>query len=389
MKSTFMILCLALFFYSCGKGGGKVGEKNDLILRLGGQKIIPVNDKSTNFSILSQVHIEENGNQLYIHLNYFRSNPNYIFINSFADPALDLVLEFENEGPNGVGTITEFYFHSYDSIFLVDRYSYTVSLADSSGRVKQSYRLKENEGNRPDEDSVLPWSTSKSRMFLKGKLLYIPCVPDTDPFKSQYKSKNLLIKLDLETGEYTTLLGYPEWYQDGNYWGGADHILPSISSFKDPDKILVSFPLVDSIYLLDLRTEKMSPFFWMGNSHIEKPNPINFKESQTDKQRHFQLSTDYYFSLNYDPFRKEYWRLFYKKYDEESIAKILKTDKGLPNQRSVIIYDENLERIGEFDFNKDWRASGYNLFFLKEGVYVAVTPDSIEDKVFFRQLIVN
>jgi hypothetical protein len=389
VKNILILLGLTLFFCSCGKNGKNSDEGKVLSLKLGDQKIIPVNDKSTNFSILSQVHFEESGNLLYIHLNYFPSDPNYLFINSFDDPSLDQVLEFESEGPNGVGSVTEFYFHSYDSIFLVDRYRYLVSIADSAGKVKRSYRLKSNTSNMPDEDSVLPYSSSKARMFVRGKYLFIPCVPDTDPFHHQYGRENLLLKLDLETGDYTTLLGYPEWYQDGNYWGGPDHILPSITPLDDPEKILVSFPLVDSVYLLDLKTDKIQPHFWMGSSNIENPVSVKFDDGQLEPGKRFQLETDYYFSLNYDPFRKQYWRFFYRKYDEESVDKMLKRQNGNPNQKSMIIYDESLELIGEFEVDKNWRASGYNLFFLNEGAYISSTPDSIEDQIFFRELIIN
>ncbi|REG88359.1 DUF4221 family protein [Algoriphagus antarcticus] len=389
MKNIFILLGLLLFFCSCGKDGKNSNEAKVLSLKLEDQKIIPVNDKSANFSILSQVHFEESGHPLYIHLNYFSSDPNYLFVNSFDDPSLDQVLEFESEGPNGVGNVTEFYFQSYDSIFLVDRYRYLVSIADSAGKVKRSYRLKSNTSNKLDEDSVLPYSSSKARMFVRGNYLYIPCVPDTDSYIHQYGRDNLLIKLDLETGDYTTLLGYPAWYQNGNYWGGPDHVLPSITPLDDLDKVLVSFPLVDSVYMLDLKTEKMKSHFWMGSSNMDSPVAINYDDSQLEPGKRFQLETDYYFSLNYDPFREEYWRFFYKKYDEESIDKIIKREKGEPNQTSLIIYDKNLELIGEFEVDKNWRASGYDLFFLKEGAYISSTPDSIEDQMIFRQLIVN
>jgi hypothetical protein len=241
----------------------------------------------------------------------------------------------------------------------------------------------------PDEDSVLPYSTSKARMFLRGKYLYIPCIPDTDPFNHKYGRENLLMKLDLETGDYSTLLGYPEWYQDGKYWGGPDQVTPSITRLDDLNKVLVSFPLVDSVYLLDLKTEKMKPYFWMGSSNIESPVPIKYEDNQSDIARRFQLGTDYYFSINYDPYRKEYWRLFYKQYDEESIDKMLNRESGSPNEKSIIVYNENLERIGEFDFEKSWRGNGYDLVFFEDGAYFSSTPDSIEDQMIFRQLIIN
>jgi len=86
---------------------------------------------------------------------------------------------------------------------------------------------------------------------------------------------------------------------------------------------------------------------------------------------------------------RNFGEFFFKRYDVESINKISKKEKGEPNQRSLIVYDENLKRIGEFELDKNWRATGYDLFFLKEGAYTSSTPDSIEDEVIFRQLIVN
>ena len=389
MKFKIGVLFFSLSFYSCSKDVDTFNKEKTLALDPTNLSTIPVNDKSSNVFALSQIHLEENGNPLFIHINYFDSNPNYLFVNSLNDPTLDLVLEFENEGPNGVGGVTEFYFHSFDSIFLVDRYRYLVSLADSSGLVKKSYRLKNSDSNRPDAESVLPWSTPKSRIFLRGKFLYIPTLPDTDPFKSQYKKKNLLLKLDLETGDYTTLLGYPEWYQDGSFWGGQDHILPSISPMEDQNKLLISLPLVDSVYLFDLELESMTPYFYMGSSNIESPIPINFEDNQTDKSRHFQLGTDYYFSINYDPYRKEFWRVFFKRYDEESITKILKRESGRSNQQFFLVYDENLKKIGEYEIDEELNMNAYDLLFLENGAFISATPDSIEDEVIFRRLIIK
>jgi nitrogen regulatory protein PII-like uncharacterized protein len=389
MKIKLVLFFLSLSFNSCTKDAEILNKEKTLALDPNNLSKIPVNDKSSNVFLLSQIHLEENGNPLFIHLNYFDSDPNYLFVNSLNDPTLDLALEFENEGPNGVGGVTEFYFHSFDSIFLVDRYRYLVSLADSSGLVKKSYRLKNNDSNMPDAESVLPWSTSKSRIFLRGKFLYIPTVPDTDPFKSTYKKKNLLLKLDLETGDYTALLGYPEWYQDGSFWGGQDHILPSISPMEDQNKLLISLPLVDSVYLFDLETESMTPYFHMGSSNIESPIPINFEDNQTDKSRHFQLGTDYYFSINYDPYRKEFWRVFFKRYDDESITKILKRESGRSNQKFFLVYDENLKKIGEFEIDEELNMNAYDLLFLENGALISATPDSIEDEVIFRRLIIK
>lgn len=383
----FYVLNLSFLIFSCTE---KRKEVKGIDLDPMSQKVIPVNDLSTDFSLLSQVSFQGNGDALFIHLNYFDSDPNYLFVNSLDDPEMDLVLKFDGEGPNEVGGVTDFYFHDYDSIFLIDRYRYQVSLADSSGKVLRRYRLKENDSNMPGEDSVLPWVSSKSRIFLRGSDLYIPCIPDQDPFKSKYKKENLLIKLDLKSGDYSTLLGYPDLYQTDDFWGNPDHIIPSISPSDDPEFIFVSFPLADSIYRLNLKTEELEPYFWMGSDQLDPPVFINFEDYQTDKMRRYQLGTDYYFSLNFDPFRKLYWRIVYKKYDDESLDRMVnRKGSGKPNKKYMIIYAETLNRIGEFDLDSIPKFVGYDFIILKDGPYISVTPEDVEDEKVFQRMVLE
>lgn len=386
MRSLF-VFCISLLIFSCSEKYKKV---NLIKLDSNSQKVIPINNLSTEFSILSQLSFREDGEVLFIHLNYFDSDPNYLFVNSLDDPEVDLVLKFDGRGPNEVGGVTDFYFHDYDSIFLIDRYRYQVSLADSSGEVLKRYRLKENDSNMPGEDSVLPWVTSKSRIFKRGRYLYIPCIPDQDPFKSQYKRNNLLIKLDLKSGDYTTLLGYPELYQTGDFWGNPDHILPSISPSDDPDFMLVSFPLADSIYKLNLKTEEMEPYFLMRSDQLDPPVFIDFKDIQSDRMIQYQYGTDYYFSFNYDPFRMLYWRVVYKKYDDESLNRIVnRKGAGKANKKYMIVYDKNLNRIGEFGLDSIPKFGGYDFIILKDGPYISVTPEDVEDEKVFQRIIIE
>ena len=81
--------------------------------------------------------------------------------------------------------------------------------------------------------------------------------------------------------------------------------------------------------------------------------------------------------------------MVYKKYDEESIAKMLKRENGTPNHKSIIIYNEDLERVGEFDLDVKWRANPYDLIFLNDGAYMSQFSDTIEDQLIFRQLTIE
>lgn len=384
MKNVLIILMFLVLITACGKSDSSEVKEGKLFFDNEDSRIIPVNSKSSNFSLLSQVWESDALEPYLIRMNYFDTEPNYLFINSLNDSILDFALEFDVVGPNGVGNVSEFYFHSFDSIFLVDRYRYLVSLADSSGKVLRSYRMKSNDSDMPDDTSVLPWSTSKARIFKRGNSLFIPGIPDKDSYLSQYQKENLLVELNLETGDYSTLLGFPKSYQNGKFWGGPDHILPSISPYKDLDLFLVSYPLSDSIFLFDIKSKKLSPFKWMGSKIKENPIPINFEDSQTDRGRAFQLGTDYYFSINYNPIKNEIWRIFYKKYDEESIKKILNRVSGNPNKKSVLMLSEELNTFKEVELPSELNVNPYDLIFLKEGVFISL--DSLEDRLIYRKI---
>lgn len=384
MKNVLIVLGLLFMVASCGKPEFKAELEGEFFLNVEDQRIIPINSKSSNFSLLSQVWESNAQESFLIRVNYFDSDPNYLFVNSLIDSTLDLALEYEVEGPNGVGNVSEFYFHSFDSIFLVDRYRYLVSLADSSGKVLRSYRLKGDGSNMPDETSVLPWSTSKARIFKRGNSLFIPGIPDKDPYLSHYQKENLLVELNLETGDYSNLLGYPRSYQNGKFWGGPDHILPSISPYQDLDLFLVSYPLTDSIFLFNIKSKKLSPFKLMGSKNKENPIPISFEDSQTDRGRAFQLGTDYYFSINYNPTKNEIWRIFYKGYDEESIKKMLSRESGNPNQKSVLRLNEEINTLGEVELPSDLKVNPYDLIFFREGGFISL--DSLEDRLIYKKI---
>jgi hypothetical protein len=384
MKNIFLII-LALIVFGCDVSiKDTIGTRSpELVYEF--HSSIPVNSKSSNFSLLSQSWENDLGELFLIRQNYFSNDLNYLFVNSLSDSTVDLTLEFEIEGPNGVGNITEFYFHSFDSIFLIDRYRYLVSLVDSSGKVNRSYRLKEDSSYKPNEDSVLPWSTSKSRIFKVGEVLYIPCIPDSDPYLSQYQRKNLLVKLNIESGEYSTILGFPESYQSGKYFGGPDHIVPSITPYKSPLELLVSFPLNDSIFLFDTKSKQLTPFKWMPSNQREHPSFISYDDRQTDKSKAFQLGTDYYFSINYDPIKNEIWRVFFKQYDEESIENMLSGKSGKPNEKTLLRLNLNTNTLTEVKLEPNSGLNFYDLFVLEEGIIVSV--DSLEDRLIFKRIV--
>jgi len=378
MKIFYIII--TILFFSCKERKDELLKENihKLELTFNNLDSIVLNENSSNFFMLSQ-EIELDKAEYLIQINPFPTEPNKIFFNSIKNSDLSFVLDFDIEGPNGVGNMSEFFFHNFDSIFIFDKYSYRVSLVDSSGLIMRKYLLRDVSGTKPNENTVMTWLSNKSKPFLINNNLYIPTLPDVDPFYSDYSKENLLMELDLKSGKFNLMLGYPTKYREGGYWGGSDHILPSIAQSVNDNKLIISYPIEDSIFSFDIASNVLSPIFLLKSKLFSEINPSSIFLSEREDLLKFQLGTDYYFSLLSDPYRNLYYRITNKKYSEESIQNILNRKAGNPNTKSLLIFDSKFKQIREFDLPEKF--SSYMFFVFKSGVYVVI-DNKFEDKIY-------
>lgn len=347
---------------------------------------ISVDQFSTNIFLLSQLLTTGEGSEFLIHINTFASNPNYIFFDNLQNPEKSFRLDLPQDGPEGVGRMTDLHVASMDSIFVFDRYAYRMSLIDTSGKIKRAYRLKISEGTKPDEDSAIPRISSKSLAFTRGRTIYIPAIPDTDPYQLGYKNENLLIALDLENGQFEYMLGFPSKYKNGGDWGGPDHFLPSIAATEEPSKVLISYPVDDSLYVFDLSEKELKPAFFLKSQLLSD----RYSSNQIDRNNHeqvlkHQLGTDYFFSLIYDSFRKKYYRFASQRYSEEDIDKMIKREKGGANKQSVIEFDAELNFIQEYSLPKG--RTPYTFYPRESGCYFSLLNTNDENKIILNKAI--
>ncbi len=343
-----------------------------------GKLEIPLDQFSSNFFLLSQLWISETGIEYLVHINTFPSNPNYLFFDDIREPSHSFRLELPVEGPQGVGSVSDFFVSGFDSIFVFDRYAYRMSLIDTSGRINRIYRLKNTEGSKPDADSALPWMTGKSRAFKRKNILYIPAVPDENPYHSGYEKKTLLIALNLDNGLLDYTMGYPSKYKKGGYWGGPDHNMPSIAETPDHDKVLVSYPADDSVYVFDLPKRELQPAFLAKSRILADILPGKFGDNGREAVLGYQLGTDYYFSLVYDPYRKRYYRFASQRYTDEDIAKMINREEGSPNRQSVMVFDSEFNHLTEYLIPSD--LTPYMFYPLSSGTYFALMNMDDETK---------
>ncbi|SDA62627.1 protein of unknown function [Algoriphagus alkaliphilus] len=366
------ITCLVLsatFLCSCDDSKKLNFEKEfkDLLFHPENDIEISLNDLSSNFFMLSQ-EVSISNDEFLVFCNPFPNDPNLIFFYNLVDSAKSFTLDFKSEGPNGVGEMSDFFFHNLDSIFVFDRYSYQMSLVDSSGHVKRKFRLKDSEGIESDENSVIPWMDNKSRAIIRDRFLYIPCYPDSDPYFSSYSGENLLMKLDLISGDFDLLLGYPTKYKSGGFWGGPEHILPSIISSLDGNNLVASFPFEDSIYSVDSESGFFKSQVYVKSDIVSQVNPLPEISLDRKVRTKFQLGNDYYFSISKDQYRQRYYLIANKRYSDDSIDKIMNRESGSPNEQSLIVLNKEFQKIGEYQLPKEF--SRYGIFIYKSGVYL-------------------
>lgn len=344
---------------------------------------ISLNNNATNSWLYHQIFDLNNGSKYMVFQNPFPMNPNRLFLNSLEEKEKNIELIFDVEGPYGVGNVTDFYLHNFDSIFLVDRYSYLLSLVDSSGKVKISYRLKKSEGNKPDEVSSLPFTLKGRDIRLADGSIYIPTVPDIDPYQNAYKNKNLIVKVDLSDGKIEYLLGFPTSF--GNeFLGGPDHFLPSITAFRNPNEFLISYPTSDSVYFFDAKNDVLRKMFISKSDFVENiksPNPQNWEYE--DRTRH-QLETPRHALVIFDQFREKIYRISLGGFDDESVDKILKNSKVTPRKASLNVHDITGRLISTHVIDTR-NYDPFDIIVLENGLYLGEDSNKSEDeKTFYK-----
>lgn len=377
LRVFFSLSIILIVLSACNNESTRDESLNGKKLKLSSDKGVKISlfDKASSFFVLSQ---EEtiNQNEYLIFSNPFPTDPNLLFFSSVGNKVESFALDFEVEGPNGVGQMSEFYFHNFDSIFVFNRYSYSLSLVDSSGKVKRRFLLRESEGSKPNENTALTWVSNKSKVFKIGNYLYIPTFPDKDPFFDGYLKENLLLQLDLNSGESKQILGYPTKYKSGGYWGGPDHILPSVAMTNDSNLLIVSYPIEDSIFLYDISKNKLKAKAFGKSNIVNNVNPKTTYTNDRIERLNYQLGTDYYFSIIFDPYRNQYYRFASQKYSDDAISDIISKKTGASNKNSLLKFDSEFNLMEEFDLPID--SNGYLFFVFKSGVYIVSKNENEE-----------
>lgn len=249
-------------------------------------------------------------------------------------------VKFSREGPNGIGTLKSFVMLE-DSTLLVGSSDRTqLFVADLKGNVIRRYRTKVERKGKPYvqiyySQQPLIFNASTNSIFVFTRV-------DTDYSTPGLWSGTSFLKIaEHEHGEASHVFELPEHlseYVHGAFFSHSSHVL------KEDKYLILGIPFYNNLIIYDTVTEEI--FERPGGSkYFGDVMPWSTPDNERDEE--FYVSSNSYQGLVYDELNKFLYRIALRgvEYIDLSGEKRDAEDKG----PSLIILDEDLEKVGEWD----------------------------------------
>lgn len=300
--------------------------------------VLQLDHSTSNYEPASQYLPDWKGKESFAFLN---RKANEIKIYTMASGQVADSIKFAYDGPNGVGRIYDFFIHNEDSIFLHARYAYRLSLVDRNAGLVKNYRLvPENTELGPggipkDARTALGRMTIAHPPVLIDQHLFIHSSPDRNPMKAEYyESEELIIKLDLLSGNYHYLTGFPESYKEKAWGVGFQEYFWSYH--PDQQSFLMSFPIDDNIYTTtDFTRFETYP---LSSQQISQVAPLSDSNMNPDVYFKRYKTNSSYGKILFDSNKRYYYRLANLKIEEESYEE---HTNALTNPQDIIVLFAN------------------------------------------------
>lgn len=335
----FFFILVPLF--SCSIPSSKKVVSNTHLLSVIDSVTVELDNSTAGYWRIAQYY-KQKDQDFIVFQDAVSTDPDYVSFFDLSKKKIAFKLTLRTSGPNGVGKPMSFYVHNLDSIFVLSSYSYTVFLMDTSGAVKNQYKLIRN---GIDDDSAMPFTQTTASMFVANDSLFIPTIPDVDPYATNYKKQNLLIGLDLKTHEFKYKIGFSELYNN-SYWV-REFTFVSFAYNAQTNELIINYPIDPNIHFISLDKRRIGE---VKSDYIDNDmsRTAHHKETNDRKERlQFQLGTDKFDAVYYDPYRNLYYRVCLQKYDDESIKTMIGGGKGKSSLSTVIVFTDKFEKIGE------------------------------------------
>ncbi len=241
------------------------------------------------------------------------------------------------DGPNGVGRISQFYLHNFDSIFVFSKSDYVIYLIDSTSKVVNKYYVNNalqgidqalsiecfrNYGDR------IVYNSNQNTLLLRTYPPY-DLVKDVRMYESPFK-----ILYDIKQDTVISFFGiYPSEFRDINYYYSNDY---QVSYCNDCPKNIFSFRRSHDLYEIDLGTNEIVNRFKAKSNFLESSFELIPRESTFESMSSHFSSAPSYDNIFYDNNKELYYRLVSHNLDGEN-----------KKSSSIIVLDKKLNVVGE------------------------------------------
>lgn len=290
---------------------------------------------------------------------------------------------YQKEGPNGVGSIQGFLYVNKESIFLLKENGYIIYRANNLGKVLDSYPLTDPSMNKY---FTAPKIENGNDFFIKQNYLFIPGVSgvfyekDRDGF---YENAKLNIKLNLTNKEFVNIIPYPNVDKLISNNFSRRVITPNCVPNPDKNQLIYSFPADHYVYNYDTNGKLISKHLMNSKYLDEEIKAANSLDEIKDMNAEYlqYINNGYYSKLYYDKYRKIYFRFVKHGLTEEFSLNDFKSSKQPKNKYSVIISDENFDRLGEYLLDNGLGAGTFLV--TKDGILIKNLNNTDENSMLF------
>ncbi|MBD1367458.1 hypothetical protein IDJ77_26845 [Mucilaginibacter sp. ZT4R22] len=264
--------------------------------------------------------------------------------------------------------ITGLYLQNRDSIFVLSRTE--IGLYDYKGNLKETFVI-----NAVDDyfkaNYLMDFSEALSFEFdSNSKKLLVPTI---NPLATNVNHFNYSFITEIDTRLRRSFKRLPiqwsELYKNG-YYGFMIDPQYSISNINGHNSILYNFVVEPNVYVLDLKTGKVSIHGGKPSSKLpysEVANPIDGKWAHYDDKKivHFLENVRYFKILK---IKGGYIRAF-----EEPVKYSKKSNGQFPDfkdkRRFITVFDETFKVLGNIDLNDKWYFLGRS-FVVNNSIFV-------------------
>ena len=377
-----LIFLSFVLFLSCKNSGKKEKASNynyDLEINTSNDLKIPINeDTEYRFPSLFP-YMDKSGKE---YLTFMSHMNNAILFYDLLTGEYLFKVEFEKEGPDGVGIMHGYHIEDFNNIYITSHLM-GLSKADTSGTKKQFIEYGEtNNGHR-----VVPNFTSSSYIYAPAVIYDGKIFITQRPYQDLKASKTpVSVSIDTTTMAFEELpFRYPNIIPDEKR--KETTISVHFSREFDGKQFIYSFHMDEKIYTTGIETND-EKIIYAPSKYIKN---MDFVKYADDREKVYKqlLETSYYYNILYDKYRKVYYRFaiigseisknpdysFFDIYTNGFIA------------FSVIILDENFNIIGETLFPK-YTYNPTIAFVHKNGLYISdshiLNPSFDENTLSFK-----